>query len=699
MDNVLGSEALEGDAQLFENTAPYKKHSVWEDRKLFYFDRHTAYNVVRFFESEIVHIKGPLAGQKLKLERWQKRFLRRLYGWKRRDDGTRRYRTAFLFLPRKQGKALALDTLIPAPSGWKTMANLKVGQYVYSEKGIPTKILAATEILENRPCYEIEFSDGAKIVCDENHEWLVEDRFSTTSGVLTTKQMEGYCYEGLRFFIYCPEADEASSRYVSIFSITPVESVPVRCIQVDNPTSLYLASKNFIPTHNSFLGAGMALYGLLADKEAGAECVSAAVDRDQARVIFDVAREIVIRSPRLSKICTVYAKTIVVHRTTSKYSALSADVENKHGSNPSTIIFDELHTQPNGNLIEVLETGTGARAQPLLAFFTTAGHDKNSVCYEYYVKAKAVEKEPWRDPTFLSVIYEAIDDKENPDSWKDPAVWKKANPNYGISINPVNFELAFRKALENKRLENGFKRLHLNMWTEQDERWLTMDQWAEGATPWFGDDFLEDMTCVGGLDLSSKSDLTALVLVFRDGEGIHYVKPYFWLPMANIIKKEKRDNVPYREWAKQGLIHLLEGEIIDYSYVRKFINKLSEKFRIYQIGYDPHRAEQLSVQLEQDGFTMIEVRQGFAKLSEPSKELESLLEAGKLKHNGHPILHWMAGNVGVLTNSTGEIRPDKKREKQRIDGISALINALSRLIVYNGKRKSKYEDEGLETTE
>lgn len=538
---------------LQEQKEPHKKYSVWDDRKNFYFDRRAAYNVVRFFESEIVHVKGPLAGQAIRLEQWQKRYLRRLYGWKRRDDHTRRYRTTFLFLPRKQGK--------------------------------------------------------------------------------------------------------------------------------------------------SFLGAGQAIYGLVADKEAGAECVSAAVDREQAKVIFDVAKQIILLNPRLSKICTVYAKTIVVHKTASKYSVLSADVENKHGSNPSTIIFDELHTQPNGGLVEVLETGTGARAQPLLAFFTTAGHDKDSVCYEYYLKAKAVAKDPWRDPTFLAVIYEAVEDKDNPDFWKDPAIWKKANPNYGISINPVNFIQAFQRACENKRLENSFKRLYLNIWTEQEERWLPMDQWVAGAEPFFTDDFLEELTCVGGLDLSTKSDLTAFVLVFRDLEQTLYVRPYFWLPKSNIIEKEKRDGVPYQEWAKKGLIDLLPGDMIDYAYVRKFINKLSEKFRIHEIGFDPHRAEQISIQLEQDGFDMIEVRQGFAKLSEPCKELEALLLSNKIKHNGHPILHWMASNVGLEENSYGEIRPDKKRKKQRIDGISALINALSRLIVYSGKRRSKYEDEGLVTTD
>lgn len=531
--------------------APPKKYSVWDDRRDFYFDPIAAYNAVAFFENELIHVKGPLAGQPLKLERWQRRIIKRIYGWKRRDDGTRRYRTAFIFIPRKNGK--------------------------------------------------------------------------------------------------------------------------------------------------SFLGAGFALYGLVADNEMGAECVSAAVDREQARVIFDVAKKIVELNPRLAKRITVYSKSLIVHKTGSKYSVLSADVDNKHGSNPSTIVFDELHTQPNGDLVSVLKTGTGARSQPLTVFFTTAGYDRDSVCYEYYLKAKQVAKEPWRDPTFLPVIFEATKD----DDWKDKKVWKKANPNYGISINPVNFEQSFLEAMENRRLENDFKQLHLNMWTEQLERWISMEQWDACAKPPFSRRDLQDLICVGGLDLSSKVDMTAFVLIFAGENGERYVLPFFWHPRMTdkqLKEKEDRDKVPLRQWAAEGYLELTPGNIIDYAYIRKRINALADEFNLREIGFDPYRAEQIAVQLEQDGITMVEVRQGFPKLSEPSKELEALLQAGFLRHNGHPVLTWMAQNAAAEKNAEGDIRPAKQIAKQRMDGISALVTGLSRLIVLVGDQKSKYEEEGLFTT-
>lgn len=551
-------EREEYEPLLIERERPVNPYTVWDDRKEFYFDRDAAYNAVTFFETELVHVKGPLAGKPLKLERWQYRFIRRLYGWKRRDDNTRRYRTAFIFVPRKNGK--------------------------------------------------------------------------------------------------------------------------------------------------SFLGAGIALYGLVADGEMGAECVSAAVDRDQAKIIFDVAKQIVALNPRLQKRITAYAKTLVVSHTASKYTVLSADVANKHGSNPSTIVFDELHTQPNGDLVSVLKTGTGARAQPLTVFFTTAGHDRDSICYEYYTKAKQVAAEPWRDPTFLPLIFEAVqpEGQDVPsDWWFDEAVWRKANPNYGVSINPVNFRQSALEAKENPRLENEFKQLHLNMWTEQLERWLAMDQWDECGKFQFDTRTLEELLCVGGMDLSSKIDLTAFVLLFLDEEGNLYLVPFFWLPRcddATMIKREDKDNVPYRQWAKDGFIELTPGDIIDYAYIRKEVNKQADRFNIREIGFDPYRAEQIAVQLGQDGITMVEVRQGFPKLSEPSKEFEALLQARKVRHNNHPVLRWMAQNVAVDRNAQGDIMPSKKLAKQRIDGIAATITGLSRLIVSLGARRSKYEDEGLFTT-
>lgn len=526
------------------------KRSVWEDRKEFWFDRKAAYNVCAFLENEIIHLKGPQAGEKLKLERWQRRFIRRAYGWKRRDDNTRRYRTVFLFVPRKNGKSL--------------------------------------------------------------------------------------------------------------------------------------------------LGAGLALYGLFADNEMGAEVVSAAVDRDQARIIFDVAAEIVRRNPRLSRLCKVYSRTIVVHHTASKYSVLSADVENKHGQNPSTVIFDELHTQPDGKLVEVLKTGMQARSQPLQIYFTTAGHDVNSICYEYYDRAKRImsREDSEFDPTFLPVIYEATKD----DDWKDPKTWAKANPNFGVSVIPNNYRIAFQEALANRREENSFKRLYLNIWTETEELWLDMDQWDDCAKPTFDPLKYKGETFVAGLDLSSKIDVTAFVLMHLNAEKELITIPYFWLPEADIRKREEKDGVPYRQWADDGHLILTPGQVVDYDRIRAKINEIGDIFNIKEIGFDPWNAIDLATKLERDGFQTVEIRQGYPRLSEPSKELEAFLAERMIRHNGNPILRWMASNAACEEDAQGNIKPSKaKSRKRRNDGIQAMVTGLSRLIVLKHRRRSRYEDEGLDS--
>jgi phage terminase large subunit-like protein len=530
-----------------------EKRSVWLDRKDFYFDPTAAYNAVRFFESEIYHVKGPKAGTRLKLERWQRRFVRRIYGWKRRDDKTRRYRVAFMFVPRKNGKSL--------------------------------------------------------------------------------------------------------------------------------------------------LGAGMALYGLFADNEIGAEVVSAAVDRDQARAIFDVAAQIVRINPRLSKLCTVYTKSILVYHTASKYTVLSADVENKHGLNPSTIVFDELHTQPNGKLVEVLKTGTQARAQPLQVYFTTAGHDRNSVCYDYYLRAKRALSGEVYDPTFLGVVYEV--DKEvlkEPEGWKRPEIWRKANPNFGVSVIPNNFMDAFKEACQNKREENSFKRLYLNIWTDTEEVWLDQEQWDACGAEKFDLEEMQGKLCVAGLDLSRKSDFTSLTLVHLTPDGRTCVKAYLWLPKDGPWRKEENVRDQYQAWIDEGCIEVMEGQVIDFDYVINKIDKLGETHRIKEIAYDPTFATELATKLDHKGFKMVEIRQGFNRMSEPSKLLESLLLARTLRHNDHPVLTWMSRHAACDTDSQGNIRPSKGKSRDRIDGIVSLVLALARFIVLKPKKKSRYEDQGLDST-
>jgi phage terminase large subunit-like protein len=293
----------------------------------------------------------------------------------------------------------------------------------------------------------------------------------------------------------------------------------------------------------STFGAALALYLLFFDHEPGAEIYSAAADRDQANIIFSIAKSMIEQNKELSARSEVFARSITVPSTASSYKVLSADVPTKHGLNASGILFDELHAQPGRALFDVLSTSMGSRRQPLLIALTTAGYDRHSVCWEVHEYAVKVRDGIIQDPSFLPVIYAA----DEADDWKDPDVWRKANPNWGVSLQPTYFEEEFQRATEIPAYENTFKRLHLNIWTEQESRIIPMEKWDACATP-VSEKALEGRECFAGLDLASTTDICALVLVFPDAERRHYqpIQAYQSLFMTSGINPRLRDSLRAR---------------------------------------------------------------------------------------------------------------------------------------------------------
>jgi phage terminase large subunit-like protein len=450
-----------------------------------------------------------------------------------------------------------------------------------------------------------------------------------------------------------------------------------------------------VPRKNakSTLCAGVGSYLLFCDKEPGAEVYSAAADRDQAAIVFNDAKTMIEASPELAKRCKVYKKSVFVPRTVSAWSVLSADVKTKHGKNSHGIIFDEFHAQPNRDLYDVLHTSTGARRQSLEVLITTAGYDRNSICWELHDYAIKVRDGTIKDDSFLPVIYAAGED----DDWKIEETWKKANPSYGISIKPEYLAAECKRAQESPAYENTFKRLHLNIWTEQASRWMPMDTWNIcGGT--VDENALQKRKCFGGLDLASRDDIAALVLVFppETDDEIYQVLCRFWIPEENMRKRVRRDRVPYDLWVKQGLICATEGNSIDYDVIRGDINALGDRFAFQEIAFDPWNATQLATQLTGDGFTMVEFRQGFQSMTEPTKQLMALCLAKKINHGDNAVLRWMASNVAVKQDPAGNLKPDKGKSTEKIDGIVALIMALGRAIV-QPNTTSVYEERGIVT--
>ena len=446
----------------------------------------------------------------------------------------------------------------------------------------------------------------------------------------------------------------------------------------------------------SELAAAVALLLTCGDGEQRAEVYGCAADRQQASIVFEVAADMVRMCTALSKRVKILAsqKRIIYIPTNSFYQVLSAEAYSKHGFNIHGVVFDELHTQPNRKLFDVMTKGSGdARMQPLYFLITTAGTDTHSICYETHQKAKDILEGRKIDPTFYPVIYGA---DEN-DDWTDPKVWEKANPSLGITVGIDKVQTACESAKQNPSEENSFRQLRLNQWVKQAVRWMPMDKWDKCAFA-VNEDDLRGRVCYGGLDLSSTTDITAFVLVFPplDEEDKYIILPYFWIPEDTLDLRVKRDHVPYDVWERQEYLQTTEGNVVHYGYIEKFIEQLGKRFNIREIAFDRWGAVQMVQNLEGMGFTVVPFGQGFKDMSPPTKELMKLTLEQRIAHGGHPVLRWNMDNIFVRTDPAGNIKADKEKSTEKIDGAIATIMALDRAIrCGNDTSESVYNDRGI----
>lgn len=481
----------------------------------------------------------------------------------------------------------------------------------------------------------------------------------------------------------------------------------------DDGTRRYRTVYIEIPKKNgkSDFAAAIALYLLLGDGEPSAEVYGAACDRDQAAIVYDVAAQMVNQSPALSKRLKVRdsVKRIIYPQTNSFYRVLSSEVKSKHGFNTHGVVFDELHAQPNRELWDVLTEGAGAaRRQPLFVAITTAGIDRNSICWELHERARKILNgivKPEDDPTFYPVIFGPPDD-DNEWDWTDEENWKAVNPSLGKTIQIEDMRDDFKQAVQRVEKENLFKQLRLNIWVKQSVRWIKLSDWDKCV----GNVDIEELKnrdCYSALDLSSSNDLTALVHIFPFEGGIYKAFCRFWIPEELAAEKEKRDKVPYARWIREGYIQTTPGNLIDYGFIRQQVNEDRALFHMRELCYDPWGAVKLITDLEEDGFVideklayeghplLVPFRQGYKSMSPPSKELINIMLAGKLEHGNNPVLRWNADNAVIEMDAAGNIKPDKAKATQRIDGIVALIMALDRAMRHPlDSGRSVYEDRG-----
>lgn len=489
----------------------------------YFFDKQAAEKSVGFIETFISHTKGELTGKPFILEDFQKEIIQNIFGWKNKETGFRKYKTVFIFLPRKNGK--------------------------------------------------------------------------------TT------------------------------------------------------------------LCAAIGLYMLFSDNERGAEIYAAAGDRNQAGIVFEIAKSMIYQNPELKQRSKVFRNSITNESKGNFFQAISSDSKTKHGFNANCIIFDELHTQPNRDLWDTLTTSTGARREPLTIAITTAGYEKNSICYELYSYAKKVKDKTIIDESFYPVIFEADPD----DDITKESTWKKANPNFGVSLKKDYMERESKKAIDLPSYQNTFKRLMCNIWTESNVAWILQSEWMKCHQD-FDYSILENRECWGGLDLASTRDLSAFVLLFNvDGKFI--MLPFIFIPEENAKKRSDRDRVDYVTWIKQGHVIATDGDVADYNFIRAKINELSKKYRIKSICYDRWNASQIVIDLQNDGANLDPFGQGFVSMSMPTKTLEAEILAKNLIHNNNPCVNWCLSNVMIQEDPAGNIKPNKGKSVDRIDPIVALIMA------------------------
>lgn len=447
----------------------------------------------------------------------------------------------------------------------------------------------------------------------------------------------------------------------------------------------------FVPRKNgkSTLGSAIALYLLCGDKESGAEIYSAASDRLQAAIIHDTAKAMVLQNEELKKRLKIFQTSITYEKNASFYRVLSSDAPRQHGKNSHGVIFDELHTQPNRELWDVLTTSIGARRQPIIATFTTAGFDKNTICYEQYDYAKKVKDGIIQDESFLPVLFESSPEADI----FSIKTWKAANPNYGISLKAQYMTEEATRANNEPSYENTFRRLQLNQWTTQDTKWISDEVWMSGGEV-VDEEMLEGMPCVVGLDLSSTRDISALVLDFLIDEK-HYILPYFFIPELSARERTKKDGVNYDLWVKQGYIIETSGNVIDYGFIKAKLAALATRFRITSVQYDPYNASQIIIDLQDEGFNCEPFRQGFLSMSTPVKSIERLCLSGSIIHGGNPVLRWMCSNVAIVEDAAGNIKISKDKCKEKVDGMVALAMCIGGHLTHGSSNGSVYEDRGI----
>lgn len=453
-------------------------------------------------------------------------------------------------------------------------------------------------------------------------------------------------------------------------------------IRRDTGQRRYTSALLMLPRKNgkTELIAGLLNYFLFADTEKGKEIYCAANETDQARIIYKATESMINQAPALRKKCTVYKSTRTIDKASEFddfIKVLTSNADTKDGLKPYVVVYDELHAAKDAELYTVLEEGMAHRSNPLFIIISTAGYNHQGIMKRKYDYAKQVQQGIIKDDSFYSMIFEPSEEDLGKDGegWKREDVWLKVNPAIGYGVKIEYLRNKFIKALHSGEEEVAFKTKHLNMWTSSAKTWVRKDDW-DVCNHGVDINDLIGRECYAGLDLSSTTDITALVLIFPNNSRFD-VLCRFWIPKDNIKRRSTTDKVPYETWVRDGYITATDGRAVDYDYIYNQIIEDLGQFQIKFLAFDSWNSSDLRKRLEDSGLEdiLLPFRQGFASMSAPVKEIETQVLKGALNHGGNPVLNWMMSNVAIAKDASDNVKIDKAKSSEKVDGMVALAMA------------------------
>lgn len=648
-------------------------------RTPFHFDPERANHACGFIEC-LPHVEGKWDTPNIVLHPSHVFFLVCLFGF-RQPDGSRRFTTALFATARKNAKALALDTPIPTPSGWRLMRDVQAGDEVFGADGATRRVLATSEVFIGKPCYRLMFSDGSQIVASADHLWATTQRGRKHTEVVTTEQIaRSVRISGPDGVIEHNHSVPVRSGTLKIVNCEPCESVPTKCLMVDSPDHLFLAGPGLVATHNSTLAAAVGIYCQTCENENGPQVIAAATTGQQARVVFKYAKSMVERTLGLRTAFSLepFANSIASYRNGGSFKPINAKASTQDGLNPSCTILDEIHAHKNHDLLNVLKSAAGARRNPLFLFLTTEGYESPGPWPELREFAKQVLQGTVEADHFLAVYY-AVDDEDKEtgtpaDDDFDESTWVKANPL--IDVNPVLLIELRKEAIEAKAMPGRhaeFKIKRLNRPSSVSGGWVNLSKWRQCAGP-VDLEALRDCPCWGGLDLASVSDFTSFRLVWLL-DGRWYTHGWRFVPRAAVHRRTERGLVPYQHWVQSGHLIVAGEDVTDYDAVQERIIGINDRFNVQLVGYDRWNAAQLVKKLEEAGVPLKEFIQGPRSFHPAMQALERAYTSGQLNHGNDPVLNWCAANMVPRVDVNMNTAPDRKRSREKIDDMVALLEA------------------------